>query len=61
MDGFMIFGYMVWVVVTVAAWIVGMGATFAGAGDGDGEMFLGGVVIWLAGMLSSSFLIAQLN
>lgn len=60
-NAFVIFGYMVWIIATFAAWIVGLGATFAGIGDRDGEMTLGGVVILLLGMLSTSFLLAGIQ
>lgn len=60
-NAFVIFGYMVWIIATFAAWIVGLAATLAGIGDRDGEMTLGGVVILLLGMLSTSFLLAGIQ
>jgi uncharacterized membrane protein len=58
---FAIFGYMVWIIGTFFAWIVGIGATLTGAADEDGELFFGGLVVLFLAMFSSSALLAQLN
>jgi len=57
---FVIFGFMVWFVVTAGAWLIGLGASIAGASDGDGPMFGVGVAFLLGAMLSTSFFLATL-
>lgn len=61
MNPFVIFGYMVWIVFTMLAWIVGVGVTGEGISDEDGPTFFGGVFVLLIAMLSSSFLLSMLG
>lgn len=61
MNPFVIFGYMVWIVFTMLAWIVGVGVTGEGISDEDAPTFFGGVFVLLIAMLSSSFLLSMLG
>lgn len=58
---FVIFGFMVWLAVTIAAWVIGIGAMATGAEDGDGVTFGIGTGFLLGGMLSTSFFLATLE
>lgn len=61
MNPFVIFGYMVWFVVTAALFFGGIGAAMAGMEDEDGPLFLGGTVAFLLSLLSASFFLSMLE
>lgn len=61
MEGFVIFGYMLWMALTFIAWIVGPALLIVGLEDEDGQAAGIGVVFTLLAMLSTSFLLAGLD
>lgn len=61
MNPFVIFGFLVWFILTVAAWIVGLAGICVGIQDEDGAEFGVGVAIFLAGLLSTSFFLSTLD
>jgi hypothetical protein len=61
MNPFVIFGYMVWFVVTALLFVGGIAAAMGGLEDEDGPLLLGGTVAFLLSLLSASFFLSTLE
>lgn len=61
MNPFVIFMYMAWILFTFVAWIVGPGMLFGAAEEESCALAIGGLVVTLGAMLSTSFLLSMLD